>query len=132
MKRASSQGLDGWTIGELARRSGVAASAIRYYEKQGLLPKPPRRHNWRRYDRAALAQLQLVAQARASGFGVREIKALVAAWRTGADGRRAMLNKRIERTHAERARLEREIETMEAALACACTEPGSCGLRLKA
>jgi MerR family redox-sensitive transcriptional activator SoxR len=38
------------TIGEVARRAGVATSSIRYYERIGLLPKPDRAQGQRRYD----------------------------------------------------------------------------------
>jgi DNA-binding transcriptional MerR regulator len=45
------------TIGELARRIGVAASALRYWEEVGLLPAPARVSGQRRYSDAAVAQV---------------------------------------------------------------------------
>ncbi|MBX9332205.1 MerR family DNA-binding transcriptional regulator, partial [Serratia marcescens] len=48
-------------IGELAQRAGVAASAIRYYEQLGLLPKPVRGVNgYRVYSDSALERLHLI------------------------------------------------------------------------
>ena len=41
------------TIGEVAGRAGIKASAIRFYEKAGLLPKPNRTSGQRRYDDSA-------------------------------------------------------------------------------
>lgn len=45
------------TIGEVARRSGVAATTLRYYEQIGLLPAPTRLGGQRRYDEAVLSRL---------------------------------------------------------------------------
>ena len=42
--------MEGITIGEVARRANVRASAIRYYEQVGLLPEPVRVHGRRRYE----------------------------------------------------------------------------------
>jgi len=44
----------GLMIGELARQAGVSTSALRYYEKGGLLPSPARASNRRQYDRGVL------------------------------------------------------------------------------
>ena len=48
--------MTGLMIGELARQAGVATSALRYYEKAGLLAAPARTSNRRRYDRAVLVR----------------------------------------------------------------------------
>jgi DNA-binding transcriptional MerR regulator len=129
VKRASSQGSNDWTIGELSRRSGVAASAIRYYERLGLMPQPPRRHNWRRYDGQALERLRIIGAARAGGLRVSEIRILTAAWSAGPVGRQTVLREHLEKIKTQRAQLGRQIETIEAAMACACTGPESCDLR---
>lgn len=58
------------TIAELARRAGVAASAIRWYEGVGVLPPPPRRRNgYREYGERDLARLRLVVSLRRLGLG---------------------------------------------------------------
>jgi hypothetical protein len=46
--------MTGLMIGELARQAGVATSALRYYEKAGLLPLPARASNRRQYDQGVL------------------------------------------------------------------------------
>jgi len=56
------------TIGSLARQAGVRPSAIRYYERLGLLPPPPRHGGRRSYDSDAVARLALVQFALATGF----------------------------------------------------------------
>jgi DNA-binding transcriptional MerR regulator len=61
-------------IGEVARRVGLAASAIRYYEKAGLLPRAPRTSRRREYDTAILGRLAIIQLAREAGFTIREIR----------------------------------------------------------
>lgn len=56
-------------IGELARRAGVAASAVRWYEAEGVIPPATRRHNgYREYGEPDLARLQLVISLRRLGL----------------------------------------------------------------
>ena len=58
------------TIGEVARRAGVAASALRYYEREGLIPKADRRGGKRVYGEDILDRLALIAVAKGGGFTV--------------------------------------------------------------
>lgn len=58
------------TIGEVAKRSGLRPSAIRYYESVGILPEPERVHGRRRCDPDVLHVLHAVGVARAAGFGI--------------------------------------------------------------
>src|SRR6266436_93726 len=61
-------------IGELAGRSGLNASAIRYYERRGLLPAPHRAGGQRRYPADALDRVLLIRFASEMGFTLSEIK----------------------------------------------------------
>jgi MerR family redox-sensitive transcriptional activator SoxR len=63
-------------IGELARRTGVSASAIRHYESLGLL-NVWRSGTWRRYDAEAVEHLEVIRMARDLGFGIDEIRTLL-------------------------------------------------------
>ena len=65
------------TIGEVARRAGVATSSIRYYERIGLLPTPERVHGQRRYDADVLGKLGFIGVAQSAGFKLAEIKELI-------------------------------------------------------
>jgi len=66
------------SIGELAERSGVASQAIRYYEKEKLMPAPQRTAaNYRRYPRHAVARLQFIVHAKQWGFTLDEIRELL-------------------------------------------------------
>jgi MerR family transcriptional regulator, redox-sensitive transcriptional activator SoxR len=56
------------TIGELAARSGVAPSALRFYEAQGLITSHRTSGNQRRYERATLRRTALIQAGRAAGM----------------------------------------------------------------
>jgi len=73
----------GMSIGEVARKMGLRSSAIRYYERLGLLPKAPRVSGRRRYDERVLERLAMVRFAKHVGFSVAEIKVLLG----GVEGR---------------------------------------------
>jgi MerR family transcriptional regulator, redox-sensitive transcriptional activator SoxR len=64
------------TISEVARQVGLQPSAIRYYERIGLLPPPPRISGQRRYDSMVLNRLAVVQRARQLGFSLEEIRQL--------------------------------------------------------
>jgi len=66
-------------IGELAERSGIPASTIRYYEKEGLLPKAQRGANgYRVYQANALEQLDLIQLGQRLGFSLDTIRSVAA------------------------------------------------------
>src|SRR5215216_6428211 len=65
------------TIGEVARRAGIATSSIRYYERIDLLPKPERVQGQRRYDPSVLGKLGFIGVAQSAGFKLSEIKMLI-------------------------------------------------------
>ena len=66
-------------IGELAELGGVAPSALRYYEAQGLLSPVDRTESgYRVYDSAALGRLGFIRRAQALGLSVRQIRRLLA------------------------------------------------------
>lgn len=64
--------------GELARRTGCNLETIRYYEKIGLLPEPPRDSNgYRAYDDFHFRRLRFILRGRELGFGIDEIRGLL-------------------------------------------------------
>ncbi|HEX5489127.1 MAG TPA: heavy metal-responsive transcriptional regulator [Rhodanobacteraceae bacterium] len=67
------------TIGSVARRAGVGIDTIRYYERQGLLPPPPRRASgYRDYGEAAIERLRFIRRSKDLGFTLDEIRELLA------------------------------------------------------
>lgn len=87
------------TISEVARQIGLQASAIRYYEKIGLLPRAPRISGQRRYDATALYRLAIIQRARQLGFTLTEIRYLFFGFRdvTRASERwQALSRKKLE------------------------------------
>jgi len=68
-------------IGEVAKRSGVPASTLRFYEEKGLITSTGRQGLRRRFDPGVVERLALIALGRAAGFSLEEIAQMF-----GADG----------------------------------------------
>lgn len=67
------------TIGALASRAGFTTKAVRYYERIGLLPAPPRRPSgYRAYGEGDLARLDFIAKAKRLGLSLEEIRDVLA------------------------------------------------------
>src|SRR6478609_1003619 len=66
------------SIGEVARRSGVAATTLRFYEDEGLLRTPDRVGGRRRYAESVLTRLEVIGLCKAAGFSLDEIGVLLA------------------------------------------------------
>ncbi len=64
-------------IGEVSRLCGVGVETIRYYEREGIVPKPDRLPNGRRaYDRHGIARLHFVKKCRDLGFPMKDVRSL--------------------------------------------------------
>jgi len=67
-----------WTIGQVAKRSGVGVETVRFYEREGLIRRPPRPDNgYRRYPEEAISRIRFVQRSKALGFSLREIRDLL-------------------------------------------------------
>jgi MerR family transcriptional regulator, redox-sensitive transcriptional activator SoxR len=64
-------------IGEVARRAGLRVSAIRFYERKGLLPEPERVGGKRRYEEGVVDRLGTIEVAKQAGFTLEEIRVLL-------------------------------------------------------
>jgi DNA-binding transcriptional MerR regulator len=115
------------TIGALARRAGVNASAIRYYEDLGLMPAPRRCNGRRLYDGDAVNHLRQIVRARALGFGVSELTRLAAA--DGPARRTAGVAKAATLRAMAQAMLA-QADTLDTLAECACAGPTTCALNL--
>src|SRR5690606_3024768 len=66
------------TIGKLANAAGVGVETLRFYEREGLLPKPPRkRSGYRQYPPDAVARVRFIRRAKELGFTLKEIQELL-------------------------------------------------------
>ena len=61
-------------IGQVAERVGIATSAIRYYEAEGLLPRAERRSGRRVYDESVIERLAIIHLAKGAGFTVADTR----------------------------------------------------------
>jgi len=119
------------TIGEVARRAGVATSSIRYYERIGLLPEPQREHGQRRYDADVLGKLGFIGVAQSAGFKLREIGELIDGI-DGSDGMgepiRSVSSRKLEEVEALLERTRAMKGWLEVAQKCGCATPEDCAL----
>nr|WP_242589660.1 helix-turn-helix domain-containing protein [Corallococcus macrosporus] len=107
-------------ISEVARRSGVPASTLRFYEEKGLIASVGRRGLRRLFDPEVLERLALIAMGRSAGFSLEEIARMFA-----PDGR-PRIDRRLLLTQAEQLdKTIRELSAMRDGLrhAAACPAP---------
>jgi len=119
------------TIGEVARRAGVATSLIRYYESIGLLPEPDRLHGQRRYDSDVLGRLAFIGVAQSAGFKLSEIKELVGGIDDGdalSEHIRSASARKLDEVEALLERTRAMKGWLETAQGCGCATPAECAL----
>ena len=127
-------------IGELAKRAGLNASAIRYYEKKGLLAAPYRTSGQRRYPDEAVYRVLLICFASDMGFTLGEIKIFLNGlrgnapvgprWRKLAHRKIEEVKRTIERSRQLKTLLEHLLKCQCASLQV-CVERLSLSRRLK-
>ena len=120
------------TIGELARRTGLSVSAIRFYEDRGLVEPLRTGGNQRRFLRADIRRLSFILIAQKLGLSLSEIAAAMAALPHGRtpnarDWARisGAITRRID---AEIARLEQVREDLTGCIGCGCLSLQKCAL----
>jgi MerR family transcriptional regulator, redox-sensitive transcriptional activator SoxR len=122
------------TIGEVASRLGLRASAIRYYEGAGLLPEPPRVGGRRVYGESVLDRMAFIQYAREAGFTIAEIKLLSNA-STAAKPLSAKMRQLAARKIEEVDRLVERANLMKGmltrSLRCQCIDTEECGRRIR-
>jgi len=99
------------TIGEVAERAGVATSAVRYYERRGLLEADARRSGQRRFREATLRRLVFIGMLQDAGLSLDDIEVILGAstvdeWKVVARERLVALDTEIERLQRARAYLD--------------------------
>ncbi len=104
-------------IGELAKKSGLATSTIRYYEKCGLLPLAVRESNgYRYYTEDAIVQLEFIKKAQQLDFSLHDIDAILKIRLTGKEPCnlvRALLSDKINKVRVQLDTLKKlEVELL--------------------
>ena len=123
---------EGLSIGDMAARTGLAVSAIRYYEEEGLVAPWRNASGRRRYQRADLRRLSFIMIAQRFGFTLAQIKAELdrlprhraptkADWTRISSTFRDQLDARI-------AQLERMRDTLDGCIGCGCLSLEACKL----
>lgn len=116
-------------IGEVARRAGLNTSAIRYYERAGLLPAPERVKGQRRYDEDILSRLAIVRMAQEAGFTIEEIRTLVSGFPEGTPAAvrwREVATRKLPEVEAMIRRLHVMRQVLAESLACDCLTLDAC------
>ncbi|GAB1644018.1 redox-sensitive transcriptional activator SoxR [Krasilnikovia sp. MM14-A1259] len=124
--------MDLLTIGEMAARSGLAPSALRYYEREGLIRSTRTGGNQRRYLRAELRRVSFIRIAQQVGVSLDEIRAALASLpqnRTPTKADWARLSARWRRRLDERiALMERLRDQLSGCIGCGCLSLQRCKL----
>lgn len=123
---------DELTIGQVAQRAGVATSALRFYERQGLIRALRTQGNQRRYPRSVLRLVAVIKAAQAVGLSLDEIRQALAELPEGrvpnkADWSRLSRQWRSQ-LEARIRRMERLRDAMDACIGCGCLSLRACGL----
>lgn len=125
-------GTEAMTVGELAERSGVAVSALHYYEARGLIQAWRSPGGQRRYPRATLRRVAFIRTAQALGLGLAEIAEALASLpeqRTPTRADWARLSRRWrERLDARIAALTALRDELDGCIGCGCLSLQACRL----
>ncbi len=111
-------------IGEVAARSGMAASTLRYYEREGIIASDERKGLRRQYQPDVLDTLAVVALCQGAGFNLAEIKALLA---TGGDiSWKALAVQKRDQLRKQARHLALLADQIDHALGCASANAFDC------
>ena len=122
------------TIGEVAKRTGVAASALRYYEREGLIPHADRRGGKRVYGEDILDRLALIGVCKGAGFTVAEMQTLIRGFgRRTPPGRRwrKLAAEKLTELDARIAEVERMKRVLETVTRCECPTLAECSRAIR-
>ncbi|WP_235953108.1 redox-sensitive transcriptional activator SoxR [Salipiger sp. PrR002] len=120
------------SVGEMAKRAGVAVSTLHFYESEGLIESWRTDANHRRYDRRELRRVAVIRVAQQMGIPLSEIREMLAAlprtrpvgkaeWQQVSEGWRDRIDARIRR-------LEQLRDELEGCIGCGCLSLESCPL----
>jgi MerR family redox-sensitive transcriptional activator SoxR len=117
-------------ISEIAERTGIRATAIRYYEKIGLLPPPHRLNGRRVYDPDVLDRLTVIRFGLKTGFSLKELRSLFAGFASRST-RRKLAQGKLQELAALRAQLQTMEKLLREVRLCRCGTVSACVERLQ-
>lgn len=115
------------TIGQLAKRTGVASSALRYWEERGLLPAPDRISGHRRYPESAIGLVGMILLLSEVGFTLAEQQALMASRTAAPEEWQRLVHRQLARLDEQIAKARTAREAIEHALRCPHKDIVDCG-----
>jgi DNA-binding transcriptional MerR regulator len=115
------------TIGQVAERAGINSSAVRFYERVGLLPAPERVSGQRRYGEETVRRLEVIDIAKRAGFNLGEIRLLLND-SSGETQLRALAQSKLPEVEALIARAEAMRDWLLKAQRCRCSSLELCAL----
>jgi DNA-binding transcriptional MerR regulator len=115
------------SISEVAEATGLQSSALRYYEKQGLITAATRVNGRRHYDPSVLQRLAAIALLQEAGFTIAEVGQLLGPG-TSRETWREIAAQKLEEIDAHLARVAEARELLVSALRCDCSGLDTCGL----
>lgn len=119
------------SIGEVADMAGVSVSAIRFYERESLLPKADRVASQRRFTGETVRRLGVIDVAKQAGFSLDEIRTLLTSIDQGAPAHQqlqALATPKLPEVDATIKRTETKREWLLAASGCGCGTLDDCAL----
>jgi len=112
-------------ISEVARTTGLQSSALRYYEKVGLISPAGRAGGRRQYDLSVLRRLAAVALLQEAGFTIAEVREVLGA---GKAAWHALAQRKLSELDAHMARIAAARELLVSAIQCDCSGLDTCEL----
>lgn len=118
-------------IGQVAEQAGIAVSAIRYYERNGLLPEAERVGGRRRFTKETVRRLGIIDVAKQAGFSLDEVRVLLASIDEGAPAHeelQSLAARKLPEVEALLERAGRMRDWLDTATRCGCESLEACGL----
>ncbi|MBB6094992.1 MerR family redox-sensitive transcriptional activator SoxR [Povalibacter uvarum] len=119
------------SIGQVAKRTGIRTSALRYYEEAGILPAPARVAGRRSYDPDVIRRIDILRFAQQAGFTLEEIKTLFRGFGTDtplSTRWQRLAHTKLRELDEQAERIQRMRSALELSLKCGCVRIEECSL----
>jgi MerR family transcriptional regulator, redox-sensitive transcriptional activator SoxR len=116
-------------IGQLARKIGVSTSALRYYERVGLIPQPPRSAGRRIYSPQTLGRVRIILLSRDAGLTIAETRAFLRGYPATvrpSERWQALAQRKMSEIDIQMERMRRMKALLESSFRCDCPSLEHC------